>query len=113
MLRKLYNKIIINSDVAQSPNLCDRFKPDDLDYLGQLVFRGYQRDDNSRSAWKTRTSAAMDLAMQIQKEKSFPWPGCANVTFPLVTIAALQFSSRSYGNIIQGTDVVKYRTIGK
>lgn len=113
MLRKFANKIIINADVAESPNLCDRFKPDDLNYLGQLVFQGFQRDDNSRLAWKTRTSAAMDLAMQIQKDKSFPWQGCSNVTFPLVTIAALQFSSRSYGNIIQGTEVVKYRTIGK
>jgi chaperonin GroES len=113
MLQRLSRKIVINADVAQAPNLCDRFTDQDLTSLGQLVWQGYQRDDMSRAAWKSRTSAAMDLAMQVQKDKSFPWPGCSNVTFPLVTIAALQFSSRSYGNIIQGTEVVKYRTVGK
>lgn len=113
MLQRLSRKIIINRDVAQAPNLCDRFTDEDLNSLGQLCWQGYQRDDLSRAAWKTRTSAAMDLAMQIQKDKSFPWPGCSNVTFPLVTIAALQFSSRSYANIIQGTEVVKYRVVGK
>jgi chaperonin GroES len=50
--------------------------------------------------------------MQIQEDKNFPWAGCSNVIFPLVTIASLQFSSRSYGNIIQGSDVVKYRITG-
>ncbi len=55
----------------------------------------------------------MDLSMQISEPKNFPWPGCSNVVFPLVTIAALQFSARSYQNIIQGTNVVRYRTIGK
>jgi chaperonin GroES len=55
----------------------------------------------------------MDLAMQAAKEKNFPWPGCSNVVFPLVTIAALQFSARSYSSIIQGTNVVRYRVIGK
>jgi chaperonin GroES len=51
----------------------------------------------------------MDLALQVQKDKSFPWSGCSNVVFPLVTIAALQFSARSYSNIIHGSHVVNYR----
>jgi chaperonin GroES len=113
MLQRLSKSITINRDVATAPNLCDRFTDQDLTAIGQLCWQGYQRDELSRQAWKTRTSAAMDLAMQVQKDKNFPWPGCANVTFPLVTIAALQFSSRSYGNIIQGTEVVKYRVVGK
>jgi chaperonin GroES len=113
MLLRLSTKLTINKDVATAPNLCDRFEDSDLTALGQLVWKGYLRDELSREDWKRRTSAAMDLAMQVQKDKSFPWPGCANVVFPLVTIAALQFSSRSYSNIIQGTDVVKYRVIGK
>jgi chaperonin GroES len=54
-------------------------------------------------------NAGMDLAMQIQHGKNFPWPNCSNVIFPLITIAALQFSARSYTNIIQGTDIVRYR----
>lgn len=112
MIYKFSKKLVINSDVASSPNLCDRFSKEDLTALGTRVWSGFDRDKRSRSKWESRMEAAMDLAMQVQKDKSFPWPGCANVVFPLVTIAALQFSSRSYENIIQGTDIVKYRVVG-
>jgi chaperonin GroES len=113
MIYKFSKKIVINADVAKAPNLCDRFTDEDLTALGSRVWAGYERDKQSRAKWEKRMEAAMDLAMQIQKDKTFPWPDCANVNFPLVTIAALQFSSRSYGNIISGTDIVKYRVVGQ
>ncbi|WP_299209764.1 amidohydrolase family protein, partial [uncultured Dokdonia sp.] len=46
------------------------------------------------------------------EDKTFPWPGASNVKFPLLTIAALQFSARAYPSLISGTEVVKVRTIG-
>jgi chaperonin GroES len=103
----------INKDLIKSPNLCDRFKHDDLDRIGRSVNEGYVRDRASRSKWERRMNAAMELAMQVQSAKTFPWPGCSNVVFPLVTIAALQFSARAYANIVQGNNVVRYRVIGK
>src|SRR5208282_5702955 len=106
---KLSKKLVINEDYIKSPNLCDRLAPDDLKAIGTLAWEGYTRDETSRTKWRRRMEAGMDLALQIQKDKSFPWPNCANVVFPLVSIAALQFSARSYTNIIQGTDVVRYR----
>ncbi|MDX2059932.1 MAG: hypothetical protein SFV24_19135 [Gemmatimonadales bacterium] len=106
---KLDKKLILTPDVIRSPNLTDRFERDDLQRLGQHIYRGYETDEYSRSVWLRRMNAAMDLALQVAQAKTFPWPGAANVIFPLVTIAALQFSARSYGNLIQGTDVVKYR----
>ena len=109
---KLDRRLVVNAEVAKAPNLCDRFSADDLGKIGTLCYEGFQRDKLSRAKWERRTDAAMDLAMQVQKDKNFPWPGCANVVFPLLTIAALQFSSRSYSNIIQGLDVVKYRVTG-
>jgi chaperonin GroES len=104
-------KLTINKDFIMSPNLCDRLGEEDCQKIGNLVWTGYSRDKQSRTAWERRMEAGMDLAMQIQKEKSFPWPNSANVIFPLVTIAALQFSARSYQNIVQGTDVARYRVI--
>src|SRR5690349_2740372 len=55
-----------------------------LDEIGQRVKREYDIDVESRSDWKTKTEEAMDLAMQVAKEKSFPWPKAANVIYPLV-----------------------------
>src|SRR5690606_5895932 len=72
----------------------------------------YVRDNDSRKDWLRRTEAAMDLAMQVQKDKSFPWPGCSNIAFPLITIAALQFHARAYPAVVNGRNVVATRVIG-
>jgi len=109
----LETKLTINKDLMDAPNLMDRLSDKDLATIGTLVWEGYSRDKQSRIVWERRMESGMDLAMQIQKDKNFPWTGCSNVIFPLVTIAALQFSARSYSNIIQGTDVVRYRIVGE
>lgn len=111
MRLQLDTRLSITKDLWQAPNLTSRFTDSDLAKIGQLVWQGYDRDKLSRIAWEKRTEAAMDLALQVQQEKNFPWPKCANVVFPLVTIAALQFSARAYGSIIQGSDVVRYRVV--
>jgi chaperonin GroES len=54
----------------------------------------------------------MDLALQIQKDKTFPWPDCANVAFPLVTIAAMQFHARAYPAIVGTGEIVKCAVFG-
>jgi chaperonin GroES len=110
---ELETKLKINKDLMDAPNLMDRLSDKDLATIGTLVWEGYSRDKQSRIVWERRMESGMDLAMQIQKDKNFPWTGCSNVIFPLVTIAALQFSARSYSNIIQGTDVVRYRVVGE
>jgi chaperonin GroES len=56
---------------------------------------------------------AMDLALQLVEAKSYPWPNAANVKFPLLTIAALQFASRAYPALVKAPDLVKYRKQGK
>jgi len=87
----LDHNIKLTDDVIRSPNLCELFSEADLRRIGDTVYDGFVRDKWSRHKWERRTSAAMDLAMQVQKDKSFPWVGCANIAFPLITIAALQF----------------------
>lgn len=106
------HKLRIDDNICSDPNLATRFDQEDLAAIGEWVFNGYQLDEQSREPWLRRTENAMDLAMQVVKEKSFPWPGASNVKFPLVTIAALQFHSRAYPAVINGTQVVKYRTVG-
>ena len=108
----LENKIEISQDTIDSPNLCNLLSDGDLQKIGECVWDNYQCDERSMEPWRRRMSAALDLATQIQKDKNFPWPGCSNITFPLVTIAALQFHSRAYPAIIDGPDVVQCRVIG-
>jgi len=104
--------IKLDKEAISATNLCERFDETSLQTIGTWVYDGYTRDKKSREKWERRTQAAMDLALQVYKDKSFPWPGSSNVAFPLVTIAALQFHSRAYPTIISGNEVVKCRVVG-
>ena len=111
-MMEFQNTLKIDKKTIESPNLTDHFNDDELKALGNHVWEGYNRDKQSRQKWEKRTQAAMDLAMQIQKDKSFPWQGASNIAFPLVTIAALQFHSRAYPTILNGSEIVRYRVNG-
>jgi len=56
---------------------------------------------------------AIELALQVTKEKNYPWPKAANIKFPLLTIASLQFASRAYPALVKAPDLVKFRAQGK
>ena len=56
--------------------------------------------------------AATKLALQLVEPKSYPWEGAANVKFPLLTIAAMQFAARAYPALVKAPDLVKFRVQG-
>jgi chaperonin GroES len=103
--------LTIDQALIDEKNLCHYFDDKDTTAIAAQIYRGYEMDKESRSQWEVRMEAAMNLAMQVAVAKNFPWPNCSNVVFPLVTIAALQFSARSYAAIIQGNNVVRYKTV--
>src|SRR5574340_267098 len=107
----LDKKLRIDQDTTLSPNLTGKFSEDDLRRIGAEVVSRYKRDRMSRERWEQRMEAGMELAMQVQKAKTFPWPDCANITFPLVTIAALQFHARAYPALVN-SDLVKCTVSG-
>lgn len=101
--------IEINEEIALAPNLMGYFSTDDLVSIANYVSTGFDMDKNSRYKWEKRTDAAMNLALQIVKEKNFPWPGSSNIAFPLVTMAAIQFHAEAYPAILPSPDVVNCR----
>jgi chaperonin GroES len=105
-------RVPLNERTFTAMNLTDRFGEEDLKRIGAWVYEGYKRDGDSRIQWERRSQAALDLALQVVVDKTFPWPGAANVAFPLVTIAAMQFHARAYPAIVGGGDLVKYRIAG-
>ena len=109
---QLDNHITLSDGLCREPNIADRFSEEDLRRIGQHCWEGYDRDEKSREDWLRRTQAAMDLALQISKAKSFPWPDCSNIAFPLITIAVLQFHARAYPTMFAGPEIVKYRVPG-
>jgi len=108
----LSKHLVISKVTIESSNLCDVFEKSDRDQIGNWVWECFDRDAQSRETWYRRNEAAMDLALQVQKIKTFPWQGCSNIAFPLVTIAALQFHARAYPTIVNGRKVVSCRVVG-
>lgn len=109
---KVDHPIKLTKEVIESPNLVDHFEEKDLTAIQEHVWDCYESDYRSMEPWRRRNSAGMDLAMQVQKDKNFPWPNCSNIAFPLITIAALQFHSRAYPALVDAPNIVKARVIG-
>jgi chaperonin GroES len=102
---------LLQSFIGQD-NLVPMLDADVVQKIGMEVVRGYDLDKASRADWERQTQTAMELAMQIAKEKSWPWKNAANVKYPLITTAAIQFSARAYPAIVRGEEVVKGMVIG-
>jgi len=98
-----------------SPNLAFEFDEDVLARIGRKVVEEYEIDLESRKAagWDERNKQAVDLAMQVREAKSFPWPGAANIKYPLITTAAIQFAARAYPAIVDGWNVAKGKVLGE
>jgi len=108
----------LNLDKVQdAKNVCDLFvgdKPKEaLDKIGRTVHKSYEIDEQSRKKWMTKQQDATDLALQLIEEKTTPWRGAANVKFPLLTIAAMQYAARAYPVLVKTPDLVKYRVQGR
>lgn len=112
MAKKLnYPRILEAGDKAE--NLAVLLTKDQLDAIGHDLVEKYARAKTSRKRWEERTAQSMNLALQVVEKKTFPWENASNIKFPLVTIAAVQFSSRAYPALIESTEPVKCRVFGE
>lgn len=93
-------------------NIATELDKSELKKIGSKVVRETEIDDDSRDSWRKRTEAGMKLALQENKAKTWPWANAANIQFPLMTTAAIQFAARAYPAIVAGNDVVKAQITG-
>jgi chaperonin GroES len=105
-------------DILQADNLIDLLPEDSVAKMGQRALDEFNMDldsrrgDNDPQSWEQRYDRYLDIAMQVRKTKTFPWPGAANLKFPLLTSAAIQFQARAYPVIVDGSNLVKGRING-
>ena len=95
-----------------APNLVPLLAEPDVARIGSEAVAEYAIDLASCEDFHKRYDRSMDMAMQVKKPKTYPWPGASNVIYPLLTEAAIQFQARAYPAIIDGASVVKPRVIG-
>jgi len=84
-----------------------------LTKIGQDCKKGFEVDLQSRKHWEEDIEDWMSLACQLREPKSFPWPDASNVKYPLISVAAIQFSARAYPSFIPPDGkIVKTMIIG-
>lgn len=99
----------------RSPNIAADLSEEELARIGARVVDEFKIDEQSRkdSGWADRIEAALKLAMQVKEAKNYPWPNAANIKYPLITVAAVQFAARAYPAIVDGAGIVKGKVLGK
>lgn len=96
----------------QSKNLCEYYE-EYLPSIGAKIVEYYIEDDDSRIPWKNRYYDWLKLATQVMEKKTYPWPDAANVKYPLLTTAAMQFAARAYPALVPGPNLVQGLVIGE
>lgn len=101
------------ADVIDSNNIAENLDEDFLIKIGNQVTEGFDNDLASRKPWEKDLESWTKLALQISEEKTFPWTGAANIKYPLLAIAAMQFHARAYPTLVPSDGkIVKCRVIG-
>lgn len=101
--------LIFNTENLAASN---KATPEELAKIGQTVCEEYRQDLSSRADWEKRYEQALKLACQTVEAKSFPWKDAANIKFPLLTTASIQFSARAYPALIPGKNIVSCKVTG-
>lgn len=94
-------------------NVAEGLGDDALKDVSRTCNDGYEADVGSREEYIERIDDGIRLATQVIEEKSYPWPGSANVKYPLITEGAMRFSAEAYPKLIPGLRPVKGQVIGQ
>lgn len=96
-----------------SNNIAELLDENKLSEIGKRCLDDLIRDKVSRRPWEVRMTEAMKIAIQLEETKSTPWPNAANVKFPLLSIACIQFQSRIFPQLFSTPKPVKMRVQGR
>ena len=99
--------------ILGSTNIAEELDDNDLTKIGDQVVSGYETDVESRKPWEQDLKNWTELALQVTQNKTFPWPNAANIKYPLLATAAMQFAARAYPTLVPSNGkVVKCRVVG-
>ena len=106
-------KLKLETIIENTKNLAEILDENTLISIGNDVVEGYETDKASREPWEKDLKTWTELALQISGNKTYPWPNAANIKYPLLATAAMQFAARAYPTLIPSDGkIVKCRVTG-
>lgn len=100
-------------EILAAENVVDLLDEQDLASISQKVKSDYNTDLQSISSRLDHLKQVVELATVVAKQKSYPWTGAANIIYPLIANACIEFGASCYPEIIKDNNVVKAKIIGK
>lgn len=94
-----------------SDNIAEGMDDKKLIEIGTEVVDNTKIDDDSRKDWKDQLDKALKIAKQIIEERTLPWPKASNSKLPLILTGCIQFNSRVFPQLKQGSKVVKIQSL--
>ncbi len=99
--------------ILGSVNVAEKLTDEQLQKIGDTAVSGYETDLESRRPWEQDLKTWTELALQVTSQKTFPWPNAANIKYPLLATAAMQFAARAYPTLVPSDGkIVKCRVVG-
>lgn len=100
--------------MLESVNIAEKLEEDLIKKIGSDASKGFELDLQSRVDWEKSLDEWTDLAKQVVKPKTFPWPKASNIKYPLLSTAAMQFAARAYPSLLPSNGrIVNAKAIGK
>jgi hypothetical protein len=93
-------------------NLAPKQKDSVIADLTTKVLEGYKLDLDSRKDWEDLNRQIIDLAKLLVQKKTYAGDIVANVKYPLIINACIQFAARAYPELIKGDELVKSKVFG-
>lgn len=100
-------------EILEIENIAETLGDDVLAEMGAKVCEEYLYDKSSREQWEQNYGEALDLARQLYEKKTWGGYEVANIKYPIIGTAAIQFNARSYGNLVKGDRYVACRVNGR
>lgn len=94
-------------------NLVDQLDEDTHNAIVDECITGFNHDLAARQEWEYNYEKWIKLATQVAEQKTWPWRNAANVKYPLVATASMQFQARAYPALVPPNRVVRIRTYGE
>lgn len=94
-------------------NIADMFSDAMLAEIGSTVLSEYKTDMTNFNPRRLKMERIYNLLLQTPEIKNYPFEGAANVKYPLLTKACIQFAALAYPAIVKNDEVVKYAIVGK
>ena len=99
--------------LVRMTNIADDLDADELGRIGDATVREYELDLATEKDWREDYKKACELALQVAEAKNYPWKNAANIKYPLLTTAAMQFAARAYPAIVSSSNMVKAKVNGQ